>query len=51
MNLRSWMSRIECVFDEAENAMLSVLRNKTLADFLNDMDERACLVAEEMPII
>ena len=38
---------LECVFDEAENAMFAVLNNKTLADVLNDIDERACFVADE----
>lgn len=34
-----------CVFEEAESAMLRVLDNKTLADVLNDIDERTCLMA------
>ena len=48
---RNITGALECVFDEAEGAMLSVLHNKTLADFLNDMDEHACLVAEEIPVV
>lgn len=43
---RNITSVLECVFDEAESALFGVLENKTLADVLSGIDERACLMVD-----